>query len=133
MLDKLIDWLRTRNFDPGFNLSLFLLIILLGIWIGSLSKNMNIWPGLRRLIGELMGGLLFGLLFGMIFLSDFFPGVIFLGGLTLALMSFFNVEAQFKVQRLLSIAVAIALAFFMYYSQWGSLRYLFDSMLMDFQ
>lgn len=133
MWDRFVEWLRTREFDPGFNLSLFLLIILLGIWIGSLSKNMNVWPGLKKFFGELMGGLLFGLFFGMIFLSDLYPGIVFLAGLTLAVMSFFNVEAQFKLQRLLGIAVAIALAFYMYYAQWGTLSYLFENMLMDFQ
>lgn len=133
MWDRFVEWLRTREFDPGFNLSLFLLIILLGIWIGSLSKNVNLWPGVKRFFGELLGGLLFGLFFGTIFLSDLYPGIVFLGGLTLAVMSFFNVEPQFKLQRLLGIATAIALAFYMYHAQWGTLEYLFENMKLDFQ
>lgn len=117
----------------GFNVSLFLLIILLGIWLGASMKSMQVWPKLMNLFGELMAGLLVGLLIGFALRAHSYVGIICLGSIVLGVMIVLNAEPQRRPHRFFAVLTAFAMALFIYWIEWQDFGYLFDSFIEDFR
>ncbi len=117
----------------GFNVSLFLLIILLGIWLGASLKNMQVWPRLMQLFGELMAGLLIGLLIGFALRAHSYVGIICLGSLTLGAMIVLNADAPRRPHRFFAVLIAYAMALFIYWIEWQDFGYLLDTFIEDFR
>ena len=117
----------------GFNVSLFLLIILLGIWLGASLKNMQVWPKLMQLFGEMMAGLLVGVLIGFALRAHSSVGIVCLGSVTLGVMIVLNAEPPKRPQRVAAVLVAVAMALFIYWVEWQDFGYLIDSFIEDFR
>ncbi|NUO81089.1 hypothetical protein HUU05_13500 [candidate division KSB1 bacterium] len=117
----------------GFNVSLFLLIILLGIWLGASLKNIKAWPGMMNLFGEMMAGLLVGLLIGFVLRSHTYVGIIGLGTITLGVMAVLNADPPKRPHRFVAVLVMIGMALFIYWIEWQDFSYLFDVFIEDFR
>lgn len=117
----------------GFNVSLFLLIILLGIWLGASMKNMQVWPKLLQLFGEMMAGLLIGLLIGFALRAHSYVGIICLGSIVLGVMIVLNAEPPRRPHRLFAVLTALGMALFIYWIEWQDFSYLLDSFIEDFR
>lgn len=120
-------------FQTGFDVKLFLLVILLSLWVGALFKNKEQSSRFMQILGEALMGLLIGLGVGVSWNIDFYPGITTLSALTLGLMSFFNTKPSNRWVRLFAMFVALATALYVYYSYWGDWSFLKDTLLEDFQ
>ena len=127
------DTFGFESIFSGFNVSLFLLIILLGIWLGASLKNMKMWPNLMHLFGELMAGLLVGLLLGFVLRAHSYVGITCLGGLTLGVMIVLNAEPTNRPHRFFAVLLAFAMALFIYWIEWQDFSYLLDMFIEDFR
>jgi hypothetical protein len=117
----------------GFNVSLFLLIILLGIWLGASLKNVQVWPNLMQLFGEMMAGLLIGLLIGFALQAHRYVGIIGLGTVTLGVMTVLNADPPKRPRRFFAVLVMIGMALFIYWIEWQDFSYLLDTFIEDFR
>ncbi len=117
----------------GFNVSLFLLIILLGIWLGASLKSMKVWPNLMQLFGEMMAGLLIGLLLGFALRAHNYVGILGLGAVTLGVMTVLNADPPKRPHRFFAVLVAIGMALFIYWIEWQDFSYLIDTFIEDFR
>ncbi len=127
------DGFDLQSFFSGFNVSLFLLIILLSIWLGASFKSMQAWPGMMKLFGEMMAGLLIGLLLGFVLRSHTYVGIIGLGSVTLGVMAVLNAEPPKRPHRFMAVLVMIGMALFIYWIEWQDFSYLIDSFIEDFR
>lgn len=120
-------------FNSGFDVKLFLLVILLSIWLGASLKNMNRSSKFMHVLGDTLIGLLVGVVLGMSWNANYHAGIFTLGGLALGITLILNAEPAYRWARVFAVIAAFSMALFMYYSQWGSFGYLMDSLLEDFQ
>lgn len=127
------DTFDFESFFSDFDVSLFLLIILLCIWIGSLIKTKETWPGMMKLLGEMMAGLLIGLLLGFVLRGHIYVGVIGLSSVTLGVMAVLNADPPKRPHRFVAVLVMIGMALFIYWIEWQDFGYLIDSFIEDFR
>ncbi|MDZ7288636.1 MAG: hypothetical protein ONB44_03730 [candidate division KSB1 bacterium] len=119
--------------EQPFNLSLFLLIIVLGMWIGSAIAKSRPWPIFTLYVTELMTGLFLGLLIGFALTFHFFTGILSIGTLTMGIVSIFNAPKEKKLARVLAVSVLLLSAILVYWLNWEDLGYLLDTIIEDFQ
>ena len=122
-----------ESFFVGFDVKLFLLVILLSIWVGALFKNKEQSSRFMQVLGELLLGLLGGLALGVLWNMNFHAGIFTVSALTFAIMLLMNTKPNNRLARFCAILVAFAMAMYVYYSYWGGMTYLMDILLEDFQ
>ncbi|MGH7597075.1 MAG: hypothetical protein ACREOI_12030, partial [bacterium] len=116
-----------------FNISLFLLIIFLGMWIGSAMSKAQPWPKFTLYFNELMTGLAIGLLVGFALSFHQAAGILSLGGLTFGVVLIFNASPEKKSARMLGVVAALLCALTVYWLMWEDLGYLIEVIIEDFQ
>ncbi|MGH7450239.1 MAG: hypothetical protein ACRENG_02765 [bacterium] len=126
------DLIENLKSQP-FNISLFLLIIFLGMWIGSAMSKAQPWPKLTLYLNELMAGLAIGLLVGFALTFHSATGILSLGGLTFGVVLIFNAPPEKKRARTLGVSTALLCALTVYWLMWEDLGYLIEVIIEDFQ
>jgi hypothetical protein len=119
--------------NSGFDIKLFLLVILLSMWLGASFKSKDQSSRLMLILGELLIGLLVGLALGVLWNMNYYPGIFTVGALTLSVMLILNTKPNNRLVRFLATLVALGMAIYVYYSYWGSMAYLWDILLEDFR
>jgi hypothetical protein len=119
--------------NSGFDIKLFLLVVLLSMWLGASFKNRDQSSKLMQILGELAIGLLIGLALGVLWNMNYYPGIFTVSALTLGVMLFLNTKPGNQVVRLVAILAALGMAIYVYYSYWGSMTYLWDILTEDFR
>jgi hypothetical protein len=127
-MSDLIDNLKSQP----FNISLFLLIIFLGMWIASIMSKAQPWPKFTLYFNELMAGLAIGLLVGFALTFNQAAGILSLGGLTFGVVLVFNAPPEKKSARILAVCAAVACALTIYWLMWEDLGYLIEVIIEDF-
>ncbi len=125
----LIDNIKSQP----FNISLFLLIIFLGMWIASAMSKAQPWPKFTLYFNELMAGLAIGLLVGFALTFHNATGILSLGGLTFGVVLIFNAPPEKKPARMLGVGAALLCALIVYWLIWEDLGYLVEAIIEDFQ
>ncbi len=119
--------------NSGFDVKLFLLVILLSIWLGASLKNVSRSSKFMLALFDILLGLLVGMVLGMAWNANYHAGIFTLAALTLGVTLILNSEPANRVARILGVIAAFLMALFMYYSQWGDFSYLMDTLLEDFR
>lgn len=119
-------------FNSGFDVKLFLLVILLSMWLGASLKNMNRSSKFMLTLFDILLGLLVGVVLGLAWNANYHAGIFTLAGLTLGITLIVNAEPANRAARICGVIAAFFMALFMYYSQWGSLNFLWDTLMEDF-
>ncbi|MGH7490761.1 MAG: hypothetical protein ACREOO_00050 [bacterium] len=119
--------------NSGFDIKLFLLVILLSMWLGASFKSKDQSSRLMQILGELAIGLLIGLALGVLWNMNYYPGIFTVSALTLAVMMFFNTKPDNQMVRFIAILAGLGMAIYVYYSYWGSMTYLWDILTEDFR
>ena len=123
----------TQSFGTAsLNIPLILLVIFLGIWIGSGLGNVRIWPRFIIVLGEIMAGMLFGVLLGYALSYHNFVGILSLGSLTVGIMIVIVADKQNKFFRLLVVVLSWATALSIYWLNWMDFTYLWELIIEDF-
>jgi hypothetical protein len=128
-MSDLIDTLKSQP----FNISLFLLVIFLGMWISSAMSKAQPQPKLTLYFNELMAGLGIGLLVGCALAFHSATGILSLGGLTFGVVLIFNAPPEKKPARTLGVSAALLCALVVYWLIWEDLGYLLEAIIEDFQ
>ena len=116
-----------------YNIHLILLVILVSIWIGSILPNETLWKKIKDSLAEAMVGVFYGSFLGYALSFHNHTGILTLGSLIGGIVLMINGENIIPRFWGFAMATFFATVGYFYFSGWGDLDYLYETMLDDFR